>query len=329
MFGTKAHFQTLYWATGSANYMWMFFFMILFLWVGSTFVGRGIDSSQKGSRSVGSWVGLCFLAFLVGASNENVGVSLLLLFALTQLWALVKTRSLAAPGVWCIQGFIFLGSIFLICAPGNYIRQKVVFPEGPPSIASRLQWWLESWAIFLGRPDPLIFILFLLIVLGLLRGGYFRIFRENLIHFWFVGILAFLMAFVLLGHDGNFYGRKSFNIFLIFGFYLLLSFLKALDNPPKAKILNRVIFVAAFLVFGKAGYVTYEMAKTSRLYSQRDRQIMADYKAQKAVPVKTCFIDSAFGLEDMDSNPDTGLNKEYASYLGVPSVAAAVSCDDF
>jgi hypothetical protein len=326
-FGTKSHFQVLYLTTGAANYFWSFALIVSYLYFFSFLFRRNVVAPEATRLKI---FGFCLLSFLTGSTNENVGMCLLAIFFLGELESFWKKKSLLPKWVWLTQGWLAVGSAILILAPGNYVRLQVLYPNGLPGLQERLQWWFESLAIFLGRPDPLIFFLTLIGSIFYIDKGLFKkgsyLFAEHGKLF----ILSFLMIFVFLGNDGNFYGRKGIHSFLILGFYAILIFVKMLDlSSLNTHKLKRVGMTIAFLAIARVGFDLYLVLEVHDVYTRREAQILNENKLGTS-PITTCAIDTIFSLEDLSHKSDDGLNRLYAQYIGVgPVVSNYQPCNVF
>ncbi len=103
--------QTSFWLVGSANYLWTIMWAsayILFLFL----------VIKKENIAVKDYIFIAILGFLAGCSNENTGVSVVLLSAV--VFFIEKNKKISLLGLITS----LLGTIVLIAAPGNAVRQK-------------------------------------------------------------------------------------------------------------------------------------------------------------------------------------------------------------
>lgn len=124
-------FMSMYWQSGSANYLYITVFIMLFAWcyirelpggfAGNSQEGESLEASQL--KGIAIWI--IPLAVLTGWSNENMGPTLWLLSVFTITYAWIKKKQVK---VWMIEGAVFslLGSVACILAPGNFVRSAEV-----------------------------------------------------------------------------------------------------------------------------------------------------------------------------------------------------------
>ncbi len=109
--------DTVFWLTGSANYLWGTTLILLFLLPFRMYQG------QKGSTAtqvlMSAIIFIC--GFIAGWTNENTAAAMLLISIL--YCAYYYSQKWDIP-VWLITGFVgsLAGFFIMIAAPGNYVR---------------------------------------------------------------------------------------------------------------------------------------------------------------------------------------------------------------
>lgn len=123
--GLNANWEmSMYWQAGSANYLYIAVFLVLFAWV---YVRECRETAPKPLKGITVWI--IPLAILAGWSNENMGPTVWLISLFTILYLRKKKRPVRA---WMILGSIFslAGSAACILAPGNFVRSAEAEEEG-------------------------------------------------------------------------------------------------------------------------------------------------------------------------------------------------------
>ena len=124
--------STLYWLTGSCNYLWMAFVQIFFL---TPYVK--VLLANKVESSAPKFLLMILLGLMAGLSNEagasaTVGLT-------TSLIGVCKIRGLLRPWMFAGLAALSVGCAVMIFAPGNFLRLEFDHPN-----------WHYSTEIFLG-----------------------------------------------------------------------------------------------------------------------------------------------------------------------------------
>lgn len=321
----KSHYQTLYWATGVAHYSWMY---AIFIFALARF--KYYFLLEKELKL--SLLNLIIL-FAIGLSYENVGLSLCALVGLRilrDLWLQRKVKgSFKIPFQKIFPLFVlFSGSVIMLLAPGNKLREKVAFPEGTGTILNKIQWWFESWLIFLGRPEGFLVLLVCSLILYKLKkyrkNSLKEIIKENKL-VRNLGLLCILMAACYLGHSGNFYGRKGFNVGWIFCLFLLsliihAGFIDAIQSL-RVRTVSSIIMACLLLSSARWAYDFYIINEYSIKFNYREQSIL-NAKESGTMDIKTYSIKNPFDLEDLSDQTDSWINVPYSKLLGVNSISA-------
>ncbi|MBR4903767.1 MAG: hypothetical protein IKZ53_03780 [Selenomonadaceae bacterium] len=115
--------NTMFWLTGSCNYLWMAFFQLFFL----TPYVEALRSSEAGN-SILTFLLMILLGLAAGWSNE--AGALATIFLTLMLLATYKIRRGKVPS-WMVAGLasLIIGCAFMIFAPGNFVRLELAHPN--------------------------------------------------------------------------------------------------------------------------------------------------------------------------------------------------------
>ena len=111
--------MSMLWQAGCANYVyssvWIVFFYICYL--------RALDPGKKDLPFACAFMPV--LGLITGWSTENMGPSSCIAAALITFICIRKNKVSGMKKVWMIEGIVssFIGSVFCILAPGNFIRK--------------------------------------------------------------------------------------------------------------------------------------------------------------------------------------------------------------
>ena len=311
---TPAFGQDFLWLVGASNYLWglLMFLLMLLPFRKQLFQKYNVFANPL-------YCPLFFIGSVVaGWTNENMGVTLVVLiiaFILIYWW---NERTIYAWTIWALIGAI-LGAGFLILAPGNFVR---LHTEGGGHT-------LHFFRNFLGITKILLKPGFLLIPLCLF--GIFRCFSCNVEEqkkvivsdlFLFASLIsAYAMIASPYFTDRARLGTLVLGIIACMSVYPYL----VLDSKKYQKItaLVAVIVLALLASDIKAGYkdiVAYEkrdMAKVAYTLQQKEKGNMDIILPKNYPSTKYC---AAWGLEDISENTKHWTNTGYARYFGVKTV---------
>lgn len=112
--------MSMYWQSGSANYLYITSFIMIFMWCYVRELGTEPAAPLKG---IVFW--MIPLAVVTGWSNENMGPTAWLISVFTIIYLRKKKMPVK---IWMILGSLFslLGSAACILAPGNFVRSAEV-----------------------------------------------------------------------------------------------------------------------------------------------------------------------------------------------------------
>ncbi len=355
----KYHYQTMFWVTGSANYMWMFAILIFYLSYNNEIFFNS-NSQHIPTISFKSLFLTFIIAFVTGATNENVGIAVISFLTLKLIvnsnFLKKYFNSTISTSTLIINLFgLASGSAWLLLAPGNKVRDTIANPNGTGTLIQKINSWLDSLVVFLGRPEGLIILLVFFGSLLFLKKHKINqnktltkklpiqnsfISKVNsliktLINIKLSTIISFLITnplFTLwllmtgsyLGHTGNFYGRKSFNIGWIFSLFLIDYLVKKnLLEFLLSTLKSKLIYLSMILVFLSClrwGYDFNVIFEYNNLVEQREDEII-EQKIKGTKNIITYNLASPYDLEDLSINSNHWINTPYAKYLDIDSIS--------
>ena len=117
-----AFFNTTIWVSGSANYLWLMCFQLLFILPYIEAI-RGYSWNFLQRNSLAIKFVMIFVGLLAGNTNEN-SAAVVLIVAVCIYYKMRRT--------WMLYGLlgILIGYAALIFAPGNYVRYHIVLTAG-------------------------------------------------------------------------------------------------------------------------------------------------------------------------------------------------------
>lgn len=128
--------STIFWKSGSANYLWS---SVLILCM--TLIYKKHYDNNNIKDNIKNSFFIFLLGLIVGCCNENSGCALILAEILFIIIYKYKYKKIPK---WAITGLIgtIIGYIFLIIAPGNYIRASIMYPKKNYSLESMFKEFL-------------------------------------------------------------------------------------------------------------------------------------------------------------------------------------------
>ncbi len=210
--------QSFIWLVGSCNYLWTTVIILYFLWL------------YRRNALREKWYNLLFmfiLGLLAGWTNENTSIGLIVILVLSLIINKLENKNfeLSKARIFGIIGTL-TGSLFMICAPGNYIRSAEF------------------------KDDTFI------IIKIIKRGLNITNNLENI-------MLPLLIVLIILYSFKIYYKKKiekESYIFILGGFAALYSMILSPTFPERAWTGAMVFFVISIVI------LTCDLDKTSRLY---------------------------------------------------------------
>ncbi|MDD2798986.1 MAG: DUF6056 family protein [Bacteroidales bacterium] len=207
--------HTLLWLDGSLNYLWASVLVMSFLYVHQQIAPR--ENQMKGI-----WMPILFLlGFLAGGTHEviSLGVSGALFF-----YYIFNLKSFKGALIPLIIGF-FLGTLFVVLAPGNMVR---VHSGGPGEATAALSVAQRLWGFTTSAPSMIPVVLLLIVLLFQFwkkRMTFKSTMANNTILLLSIGLS---LSFILV--VGAYQERVFFGVSL-FSIIILLSLIHKADFP--------------------------------------------------------------------------------------------------
>lgn len=313
-FAVPAFGQDFLWLLGACNYLWPAAFIFTFIWPYYQYAMTGKLLSNKYLI----WL-MPVLGLLAGWGNENTsGAGILFVIVLLFL---IKRSGRKTP-LWMFigLGFQIIGFVFMIAAPGNYIRLE----RGTEDIGFLLTY-----------------------------GGRLSVCNQMLYDYLLPFLLAYIFVFVLICYQNieNYqkWTAALFGITALANNYVML----VVTEYPERAALGTVLFLVVGLLYCislllnrntlkwacavvcslsavfciQYTYGLMDIGYTYRVYNrriasiieQRDAGIL-DIQTYRIEP-KTKF-NGLYGLEDLQGYPTHWLNGNTSNYFGLNTIVA-------
>lgn len=224
-------FFSMYWESGSANYLYSSSWILLYLFV----VLRELKEDAGTLKGIAFWI--IPLAFIAGMSNENMGPSCFVATAFVIIY-LYRKKKKVPIAIWEGAVFSLIGSILLILAPGNFVRSQ--FVENMPLsdiIDNRWQSFLTSSCDYL-FPSFLVAVMLLTVEIAVFKHK-LTVYRWCLLGFAVTAQLAMVLS-------PTYPQRASFGIMCVLIAFILSSFREIADMHKKYA---NVILVAVSSIY--------------------------------------------------------------------------------
>ena len=119
---SAASLMSLFWLTGSCNYMWMSFFQLFFV----TPYVKALRSGEAGN-SILNFLLMILLGLAAGWSNEAGALATVCL----TIFLVVMCKARGVFRIWMTAGLVSLiiGCAFMILSPGNFARLEFAHPN--------------------------------------------------------------------------------------------------------------------------------------------------------------------------------------------------------
>lgn len=306
--------QSFIWITGSCNYLWTSFFIILFL----TQIQRNKTHGKVG-------LGLVFISgLLAGWSNENSGLGCLvaaLLLAHTKeasdkLLSFKKSSLTQKIGVaGCVAGYFLL-----ICAPGNYMRLEVAGGEGGSGLIllKRLLDIIEKMVIILW---PLI-IAKILLIHGLFYREISRIPKTVLVF----SVASFVSMISMIVSPE--FPLRSWTIIIIFETISVIMLAFKMDSSRATTLVfSSAACILTLFFAGSYVFAVKDIKAVSNVWNYRKSEMVLG-KEKGILDYSFPIYDvksprnPAYGMDDLYPEKDDPNNRDKAKFFGVNSITS-------
>lgn len=322
-------FESAIWITGSANYLWTSFIILLFLYFYIDlylFDNKNRNKVQNGS--------IIFLGLLAGWCNENS--SLAAIFAVTAILILLKIEKREMPA-WSIYGLILCisGYILLFAAPGNFIRLEIAQQDASQTpgsfslelIASRINSIITSLKVAHS---------FLLIVTNIFLFAIFIILNKSNKHDLSkkrVSLIVILLSLTGVISACIMMAVPSLalrSIFFTNSLLVISSTILIRHLIDKNKF---IYFCTLCLSLGLFGITIFDYSKkhntmfhTSELWKEREAWIESEKRKGhlNIILNETFDIHPKYFIYEINKDSTDMYNKYYSKFLGIESIRVAV-----
>ncbi|MFV0419463.1 MAG: DUF6056 family protein [Dysgonomonas sp.] len=311
--------STVLWLVGAANYMWGALIVILFL--------SAYYSCYMGGKEKKGWLYVIFFLLagvISGWTNENMFVAQV--FFIVCLLFLLRKERVSIPA-WAIAGLIgvCIGGLFMIAAPGNYIRSEVIKTNLDLVDTSLIK--LIYYRVMKVGYRYVLYILPSVVI-------YFAIFyfyRKYAVSINKQKVLFGSLLFLVSGHLACFAMLASYifppraifgiMVFIVTAIGILCANLNI--ETFKMKKIKAIVLSALIILFvinytidyKNINYLSEEFSKRE-LYLQEQKQLGNKYIIFKG----NVSMPSRYDIWDLSNDPFNWLNQGYSNYYGVDSV---------
>lgn len=313
-FGHNHFPETVIYLTGSCNYLWCTFIILLFFY---SYYKLFFQEDYKVKDNLFRSVAFFVAGIVAGWTNENMCLILVLSIVLLFIYAFKTKKSLPS---WFYSGAIgcMIGATFLLLAPGNTERLLIMYPEKVGLVDRIVSQFTTMSELYLSLVLPFVVIFVLLFVVSYRRQKNRRELKLATCFF----VASHLSFFVMIGSPTMpiraTFGTMTLMIIGIAILYANLSF-----GKKWYRILN---YIAIGLIF------TYYLYSYNLIYFYT--RYMHDFMASRESYIEQCKQNGVFDVEleeefighkkfgtyELDEDPTIGHNPTYARLFGLKSV---------
>lgn len=211
---TDIHYS-MFWQSGSANYLYSSNWILLFLLFYINFI-------KNPAKRQPMWLSLLMLplGLVTGWSNENMGPACAITAFLAIFYGYKIAKTKVPLWMWIGSITASIGSVFLILAPGNFVRKATGTDTTLlETIGNRIYEMMAGGFSFL-FPSLLFFLLFLYIYL---KTG------NQIKHYQVLIFVTALLSYGAMILSPTFPNRAAFGT-MVLCFVLILSFLEGIET---------------------------------------------------------------------------------------------------
>jgi len=312
--------ETLLWTTGSANYLWGTLIIFLFIYPYYKYF-RDTDFKLKGS-----FIPVFFLiaGVLAGWTNENMSVAVFVM--LFSICFYFRKRGILPK--WAITGLVgfFIGCIFLLAAPGNYMRLETV-NESTYSITvlgilkERLVLLLNLYIHHI-LPLSVIFASGIVFLLYQNRGVKTKDFKI-MISSSFIFFVTAHIAFAAMMASPQFPPRALFGLISLIFLAIGIVYANIDMSHLYIKRLNYIGILFLVIVFSYYYYHRYEVLKYAHEAWTRRYDYIVNQKKVGNLNIELkerIIVHPKYYLYDLSEDPEAWYNRALSRYMGVDSI---------
>ncbi len=308
--------QTNLWLTGSCNYLWMATIIFAFLLPYRMHYNHSIHFN---------YLYLIIMGVMAGWSNENAGgAALLYLLLMGFIELIVHHKKVWIPYLVGFSSCLF-GFLMMILAPGNYVRAGQLPPlSGLYAYVHQVNQLLE--VLFSSEKGMFSLILTVFVGLGMIIGSKNAKQSGVLIGLPLVCGIACSVAMILtpvtIYYDRSQYAASLWIVVACGNalYALMPLFKKAMPiNAFCALVMGLSFATYAFALLDNGYFFIQAMQRNQAIESQLDygnqNVVVSEYNSEFM-----SFYNPMKQLVDIDSDPESKINQEVATYYGLDTI---------
>jgi len=312
---------TMFWITGSANYLWGTLIILLFMYPYYVYYLKG-----ESHDNVFKMIGFLVFGIIAGWTNENMSVALI--FFIITLFIILRRQRKVIP-LWAVFGLIgaIIGCAFMLLAPGNYIRYESEMVDRNLQGES-----LFSFDVLIPRITFMlwlylkrVFILCLpcLILMYFYKKQSWNSVKKRIFIIAVLFLLSAHVAFISMLASPGFPNRALFGIVIL----IIISIGLIYANMNFKTIKSHIVILSVILLSIIGSAIDYGIKyKTVKLIDktlkERERVIIEGKAKGQTDFVFTngLKIRSRYSFTECTDDPDFWVNRVYQDYYGINSV---------
>ena len=307
--------QTVLWVSGSFNYLWCTSIILAFL-----LPYRLYAEKSKSTKDDVISIGLMFLFGIIsGCTNENTGGAMILLQILFIVYYKLSKKIIPKWGISGLLGSI-IGFIFLVIAPGNYVRSE-------KSTLGLIYMLIRNLKIIMVNSYYYILnLILILIILSIILINFNRSSSEKFKNF-IIPLMYVISGFASIGAlilspkmpERTWFGAVIFIIISIGYLYCKLDF----NNIILSQILITCILIFGIKVFMQYKVAYIDILTTNTQVVEQIKVIEKEKKlGNKEISVKNISkpestYNAFWGCPYLNGDKESWFNRWMAKYYGV------------
>lgn len=273
--------DTILWITGSANYLWGTWLILLFILPYRLYGGKQAGISIQAISSLA----MLILGILAGWTNENTAAAMLLVTILYIVY--FRSHKWQIP-VWAVAGIIgaIIGFAIMILAPGNYMRGGDSVSLDMYTFGYRLFTWTLTFFIYCG---PLFLIsLITLVIYNRFPNGEKKD-NLKLIFIYGLGVIAAIYAMLLAPS----FPRRA--LFGVVTFLIIATGISFYNLDFRNKFLRQIRLVVTIIALTGFVFTFYLNIKDINNYRKTVEAREVEIEKAKAQGLESCEFERYVG----------------------------------
>lgn len=319
-FFQPAFSQTILWITGSANYLWGSLVIISFLFV---YVKQFMNPIQE-SPSPFKLPLMFLFGILAGWTSENAAFGMIIILLLIIIYLKKKNNKIF---YWMIGGLlgVLIGYIFMIVAPGNFVRYDQSLDQLPLGRqSSGLFFYLTRLLPVIGDFYKFAFPLLFIYIFCIITYFYFTSnINSKVVYLSLIFLIGAIVSDLIMVASPEFPPRAWFGIitYMIVAIGILYANIDA-DNDYifKIKLLICIFTGISFILSFQRGYK--DLYKINKIFVEREQIIDQQKDKEHFDFVVTETISPQTGFPMIDEIPSDSthwINMFYIRYHNIKS----------